>query len=435
MHEKELIDSVNKLEDKVVAYRRDFHKYAESGWTEFRTTSIIAETLQKLGFEVRLGRDIIDPDSAMGRPHSDIIKKHMERAVQQGGNREIIDKTEGYTGVVGILDTGVKGPTTAFRFDIDANDAFEAEDDTHRPFREGFSSVNPGAMHACGHDGHTAVGLALAELIVNHRDTLKGKIKLIFQPAEEGVRGAKAMVKRGVLDDVDYFLSGHIGFGLETNTICPAVSGFLSTTKIDVDYRGKGAHAGANPEKGNNALLAAACAVMNIHSIPPHSGGITRVNVGVLNSGVGRNVVPPNAFMKIETRGENSELNSYVYDKTVKILKNAADMYGVDCRIEKVGESITVKCDDELAEIVRSEVLKLPFLKIIEDRSLGGSEDAAFMIERVHQRNGRGCYILFGSAVAAGHHNEKFDFDEKVLVNALLVYTKLLMRLNNRNGD
>jgi aminobenzoyl-glutamate utilization protein A len=264
---------------------------------------------------------------------------------------------------------------------------------------------------------------------MNYRDSLKGKIKLIFQPAEEGVRGAKAIVDRGVLDDVDYFIAAHIGFNHETNSVCPAARGFLSTTKIDVEYRGKGAHAGVSPNEGNNALLAAACAVMNIHSISPHSGGVTRVNVGVLNSGVGRNVVPPNSFMKIETRGENSELNSYVYEKTVKILQSAADMYGVECKVEKVGEAITVECNKELAGIIEEEIIKLGSFNVIRDMGLGGSEDATFMIERVHRHGGKGCYMLFGSKIAAGHHNERFDFDEKVLVNALIINMKILMRL------
>ncbi len=91
-------------------------------------------------------------------------------------------------------------------FDIDANDLDEAQDVDHRPFREGFSSINKGAMHACGHDGHAAVGLALAELIANCSNTLKGRIKLIFQPAEEGTRGARVMVEKGVVDDVTIFL-------------------------------------------------------------------------------------------------------------------------------------------------------------------------------------------------------------------------------------
>jgi aminobenzoyl-glutamate utilization protein A len=133
--------------------------------------------------------------------------------------------------------------------------------------------------------------------------------------------------------------------------------------------------------------------------------------------------------MKIETRGENSELNSYVYEKTVKILQSAADMYGVECKVEKVGEAITVECNKELAGIIEEEIIKLGSFNVIRDMGLGGSEDATFMIERVHRHGGKGCYMLFGSKIAAGHHNERFDFDEKVLVNALIINMKILMRL------
>jgi metal-dependent amidase/aminoacylase/carboxypeptidase family protein len=94
---------------------------------------------------------------------------------------------------------------------MDANDLVEAAEEKHRPFREGFASVNKGAMHACGHDGHTATGLGVAEVLVGLKDRLAGTVKLIFQPAEEGVRGAKAMVARGVVDDVKYVVGAHLG--------------------------------------------------------------------------------------------------------------------------------------------------------------------------------------------------------------------------------
>lgn len=424
---------IESIQDKLVEYRRDFHKYAESGWVEFRTTSKIAQRLKELGYDVYLGLDVVEESSVMGRGDQEYIQSHIERALKQGASQEILDQMQGYTGVVAVLDTKVQGPTIAFRFDIDANDVMETADEDHRPNQKNFASINHGMMHACGHDGHTSIGLGLAETIAQFKDQLKGKVKLIFQPAEEGVRGAKPIVDKGVLDDVDYFFAGHLGFNLEAGTVVARTKDFLSTTKIDVEYKGKGAHAGAAPNEGNNALLAAANAALNIHAIAPHADGVTRVNVGVLQAGVGRNVVPPTALMKIETRGENSKLNQYIYEKTINILKSAANMYNVDINIEKMGEAISVKVDDGFIDRIEKEVIDMKDIKeILPEKILGGSEDASFMMDRVHKNGGRSAYIMFGTKIAAGHHNEKFDFDEAAMAVAIKVYTKLLFKLNGK---
>lgn len=424
---------IDTIEDKLIDYRRDLHKYAESGWNEFRTTSKIIEILNYLGYDLYYGLDIIEPLSVMGRGDESYVNDQISRAVKQGASKQIIDRMQGYTGVVAVLDTKIEGPTVAFRFDIDANDVIESTEENHRPYEEGYASVNNGMMHACGHDGHTAIGLGLAHTIIRYKDELKGKVKLIFQPAEEGVRGAKAMVDKGIVDDVDYFFTGHLGFNLESGSFAPITKEFLSTTKIDVEYKGKGSHAGAAPNEGNNALLAASAAVLNIHAIPPHKDGVTRVNVGVLNAGVGRNVIAPNALMKIETRGENSELNEYVYKKTVNILENIANMYDLSMNIKKMGEAITVNCDEDFAKIIEKEVLEIKEIKnIIPNKVLGGSEDASFMMDKVQKRGGKSSYMMFGTKIAAGHHNEKFDFDESVLATAVKVYTKLLFKFNRK---
>ncbi len=429
---KEKFQFIESLEDQLINYRRDFHKYAESGWTEFRTTSKIAEKLQGLGYKVYLGLDVVKPSSVMGRGDDKYIETQIQRAMRQGASQEIIQRMQGYTGVVALLDTGVEGPVVAFRFDMDSNDVIESTDKDHRPNQEGFASMNYGMMHACGHDGHMSIGLGLAETIVKFKKELKGKIKLIFQPAEEGVRGAKPIVDRGVLDDVDYFLSGHLGFQLEDGIVAVKTKGFLSTTKIDVGYTGKGAHAGAAPNEGNNALLAAATAALNIHAIAPHEEGVTRVNVGVLNAGVGRNVVAPNAIMKIETRGENSKLNEYIYEKTIRILESTANMYDVQVNMKKVGQAITVEANEDFIHIIEEEMKDMEEIKeLLPEKVLGGSEDASFMMDRVQKNGGKSAYLMFGTKIAAGHHNERFDFDESVLIIAVKVYTKVLFKLNS----
>lgn len=145
---------------------------------------------------------------------------------------------------------------------MDALDLNEQHDDSHRPHRDHFASCNAGMMHACGHDGHTAIGLGLAHVLKQYAAQLNGVIKLIFQPAEEGTRGARAMVAAGVVDDVDYFTAIHIGTGVPAGTVVCGGDNFMATTKFDVQFSGVAAHAGGKPEDGRNALLAAAQAAL-----------------------------------------------------------------------------------------------------------------------------------------------------------------------------
>ncbi|MDS0115903.1 M20/M25/M40 family metallo-hydrolase, partial [Enterobacter hormaechei subsp. steigerwaltii] len=114
--------------------------------------------------------------------------------------------------------------------DMDALDLSEALDESHRPFRDGFASCNAGMMHACAHDGHTTIGLGLAQVLKQNEAQLNGTIKLIFQPAEEGTRGARAMVAAGALDGVDYFTAIHIGTGVPEGTVICGSDNFMATT-------------------------------------------------------------------------------------------------------------------------------------------------------------------------------------------------------------
>ena len=416
---------MDDLQNWMVQVRRDLHIYAEPGWSEFRTSSIVAEELSRLGYRIMMGKEIIEETAVMGRDEK-IIPEQIQRAMDQGAKQKWLDRMDGFTGVVGILDTGKPGPVISLRFDIDAVEVNEVNDDKHRPFKEGFSSVNPGAMHACGHDGHTAMGLGLAHVLMEKKEELSGKVKLIFQPAEEGVRGAKAIVEKRVLDDSDHFIALHLGMGLPTGKIIGGSSGFLCTTKFDVEYHGRSAHAGAAPNEGHNALLAASTAALNMHAIAPHKDGVSRINVGILRAGEGRNVVPPSAFMKVETRGETEEIASYMFQKASKIVASSASMYETEYTLEKMGESITASSDKELVDTVTGVASEIKDFDQVEKYArLGGSDDAAWMMKRVQEKGGRSTYIMLGSDIAAGHHNEYFDFDE----SALSMGVKLLFQV------
>ena len=424
------------LTEKIIAYRRDFHKYAETAWTEFRTASLVAEYLDKLGYkDLLFGSSIFEFASVMGRPEEKEIDKHIERAIEQGAIKKWIEKMDRHPGVVAILDTKRSGPTISLRFDFDAVDVSETKDPKHRPVKEGFASVNPGAMHSCGHDGHTAMGLGLAELLMEHKETLTGKIKLIFQPAEEGVRGAKAITDKGILDDSDYFIAVHLGMPNPTGKITAGAYGFLCTTKFDVQFTGVSSHAGAAPQNGKNALLAACSAALNLHAIAPHSKGMTRVNVGVLQAGEGRNVIPPKAIMKVETRGETEEIASYVYKRACEIIDGAATMYGITSSIKETGAATTTRSSDDLVDLIVSEASKIKEIKEIERNTpSGGSDDATWMMKRVQDHGGEATYIIVGSTLTAGHHNEYFDIDEASLPIGVTLLFNTIQALSQKEG-
>ena len=409
------------LQGEMVARRRDLHKHPESAWTEFRTASMVVRELQALGYNVAYGAAVVHKESMMGVPSAAQLKACEERALAEGADPEIIAAMEGgLTGVVAVLETGKPGKTVAFRFDMDCNDVEEAKDPAHRPAVEGFASIHTNAMHACGHDGHTTIGLALAKLLAANKESLAGTVKLIFQPAEEGVRGAYAMMNAGVVDDVDYFFGGHLGFkATSDNCLVTMTDGFLATTKIDAIFKGVSAHAGANPEAGRNALLAAAQAAISLNTIARHSKGSSRINVGVLNAGTGRNVVPDIATMKLETRGGNTEINEFMVAEAKRILAACAAMYDVELELAMAGSAPACVADAELGhEISLLAQDQCDYDEVSEYVDMVGSEDCSYFMERVQKLGGKAIYMMYGTPIAAGHHNSRFDFNEDCLWKA-----------------
>ncbi|MDS7876843.1 M20 family metallo-hydrolase [Klebsiella pasteurii] len=426
----QLYDFINQLAPKMTEWRRDFHLHAESGWLEFRTASKVAEILDDLGYQLALGRDVIDADSRMGLPDEETLRQAFQRARAQGAPERWLPAFEGgFAGVVATLDTGRPGPTLAFRVDMDALDLNELHDDCHRPHRDRFASCNDGMMHACGHDGHTAIGLGLAHVLKEYAAQLNGTIKLIFQPAEEGTRGARAMVAAGVLDDVDYFTAIHIGTGVPSGTVVCGGDNFMATTKFDVLFSGVAAHAGGKPEDGRNALLAAAQAALALHAIAPHSAGASRVNVGVMQAGTGRNVIPSSARLKVETRGETDVINQYVFERAKQAIAGAATMYEARYQLQLMGAATSSAPSPAWVDYLRQQTAQVPGVKQAVDRiaAPAGSEDATLMMARVQERGGLASYMIFGTELSAGHHNEKFDFDENVMTLAVATLARVAL--------
>ena len=422
---EKIIAQAEAMQPEMVAQRRDFHKYAESGWFEMRTSSIIARKLTDMGYEVLVGEDVCDRDARMGVASDEVLEKQYERAVAQGGDPEFLPYTKGgMTGVIGILRCG-EGPTVALRFDIDALGVIESQEADHRPFAEGWASVNSGMMHACGHDGHGTVGLGVAKILMDIKDSLHGTVKLIFQPAEEGVRGAKAVVEKGHLNGVDYVLGTHVTNNAKYPDVITVAGsyGSFATTKYDVTFHGKSAHAGGRPNDGDNAMLAAATAVLNLQGIPRHMDGETRINVGKLVAGSGRNVICDEAFMEIEVRGSTSAVNDYVSNYALRILENAAAMHGCTVEYKVMGAAESLTSDAALAERM-AKVWKDCGFPVSDTlmMSLSGSEDYSYMMNRVQQQGGQALFFRAMCGCSAGSHNRRFDFDEVFLENGVKLF-------------
>ena len=427
-HIERVIARSHELQSYMMDVRRSLHRFPETGWLEMRTSALIAKELAKMGYEVLTGRAVCLEGARMGVPPMEETQTHLARVLEHGCEEAYLtqEMREGFTGVIGLLRCG-EGPTVAMRFDIDALGMQEWQEDTHRPTREGFASVIPGKMHACGHDGHAAIGLGVAKILSEMRDELRGTVKLIFQPGEEGARGAKAIVAAGHLDDVDVFVGSHIAptESLDDGDVTPGTYGSLATTKYDVKFTGLAAHAGGYPEKGKNALLAAASAVVALHGIPRHSAGQSRINVGTLHAGTGRNVIPDEAVMEIEVRGETTEINSFVARSAEEICRGAAMMHGCQVALTKMGEAEGQHSDEVLLERIADVVRRdLPHLTVssIANAQNWGSEDISVMMNRVQEHGGLATYMRVMTPMAGAQHTVKFDFDESVLARSVQVF-------------
>ena len=434
MYQK-IIEYAKELDQISRIRRRDFHRYPETAWYEMRTSAIIAKTLTELGYEVLSGKDVCLEEGRIGVPEEEELLKHAETALSQGAPADYLtdEMKRGFTGVIGILRCG-EGPVVALRFDIDALGLIEDSSESHRPYKEGFSSQNPGMMHACGHDGHAAIGLGTAEVLMKLKNHLHGTVKLIFQPGEEGAKGARPIVAHGHLDDVDYFIGTHIApaGGPDDGDVTPGTYGSLATTKYDVYYYGQAAHAGGFPENGKSAIVAAANAVLNLTAIPRHSAGISRVNVGTIHGGTGRNVIPDEAVIQIEVRGETTQINQYMDEQAQRICRGAAEMTGCRCEMVMMGESESQHSDEDFLTRIAGVVQEhLPHLKVssVANAQNWGSEDISLMMNRVQAHGGKATYMRSVTDVASPQHTTAFDFDEKVLVDGIETFCAIVYDL------
>ncbi len=429
--------------------RREFHAHPEIKWTEFRTTARICNLLKAMGFEVLHGKGLYDGE-LQGRgarrnlPDEDIMEEAFHAAGQipvashgaceeneGNGIEEILEEMRGgFTGVISHIAGRAGGPKLGFRFDMDALPITEFSTPDHFPCQEGFHSGN-GNMHACGHDGHMAIGLGLAKRLAANIGSLSGDYYLFFQPAEEGGLGGKVFTESGLLKELDYFTAIHLGLIPARKVICNL--SFMDSKRSRVEFRGRSAHSAVAPNEGRNALLAACDAVTSLYAISRHGQGASRVNVGSFRSSNAVNVVPDHATFEFQVRGENPDISRDMQDSAVRVVRGAAAMHDVEVEIKDCGYYISCPGSPDLKEEIRSAALRtgVPEDAIEDEHRVMGSEDCCYLMREVRRNGGQAAFIGLGSPTQGGHHTPDFDFDEDLMLWGVNILWELVKELSS----
>ncbi len=365
------------LRDELIARRRDLHQHPEIAFEEVRTAGIVAKELTDLGLEVTTG---------VGR-----------------------------TGVVAMLEGEASGPTVLVRADMDA---LPVQEETGADY----TSRIPGKMHACGHDGHTAIALAVAKMLSGQREQMAGRVKFVFQPAEEIAGGAKAMIKDGVLENPrpDVSLGLHLWntlpLGYVAVTDGPSMAG---SSSFSIVIKGYGAHA-ASPHLASDPVQCAVQIVSALQTIVSRNVDPLEtavVSVTTLRAGTADNIIPQEAEVRGTIRAFKPEVRALIEGRMYVIVENAGRMMNCSTHLSYLDGTIPVINDAKVGAKVREAMLPIigdPDL-ILTDEQTMGAEDMGYLMDDVP-----GMYFFVGSANKArkldyGHHHPKFDFDEDAL--------------------
>ncbi|WP_435076080.1 amidohydrolase [Halococcus sp. AFM35] len=434
--------------DELVQLRRDLHRHPEPAWREFYTTSRIVAECERIGVdELYVGPDALADDERTAVPDDAELEDWRDRAREAGAREDVLDRLSGgYTGVVAVLERGA-GPTVALRVDIDGLLREESDSEEHTPVREGFRSET-GAMHACGHDAHAAIGIGVLEAIAEQSSAgsqnskssddikesdFRGTLKVLFQPGEEMVAGGKPMAESGHLDDVDYLLAVHVGLDHPTGEVVAGIDGFLAVHHFRAEFTGMSAHAGGKPNEGDNAVQAMATAVQNLYAIPRHDDGPTRVNAGMVGGGTATNIIPEEAFIEGEVRGRSTGLMEYTRERAERVLENAAGMHGCSVETSTVGGAPSATSDEALVAIVHDIIAGMDVVETPTERDdLGGSEDATYLMRKVQEDGGHAAYVCVGTDHPGGHHTATFDVDEESIAIGVDILTDSIREIAER---
>ncbi|MBD2838042.1 amidohydrolase [Pseudomonas sp. JM0905a] len=365
------------------ALRQDIHAHPELGFEEQRTAALVARLLDQWGYEV----------------HSGI----------------------GRTGVVGVLRNGDALRSLGLRADMDALPIIEATGLT-------YSSCHTGRMHACGHDGHTAMLLGAARYLAATRN-FEGTLNLIFQPAEEGQGGAEAMLADGLLErfPCEALYGMHNMPGLEAGHLCFREGSLMASQDLlDVVIEGVGGH-GSMPHLTADPLVAAASAVMALQTVvgrnvDPQQAAV--VTVGALQAGEAANVIPQSALLRLSLRALDAKVREQVLERVQAIIHSQAESYG--CRasiVHRPAYPVLVNSNAEtaFARWVGEELIGAE--QVLEAPTVMGSEDFAWMLQRCP-----GSYLFIGNGAGADRpmvHNPGYDFNDDILVRGAAYWAAL----------
>ncbi|MQA90859.1 MAG: amidohydrolase [Gemmatimonas sp.] len=363
--------------DLLIATRRDLHRHPEIGFEEHRTAGIVADRLRAAGYEVQTGVAI--------------------------------------TGVVGTLRGGQPGPTLLLRADMDA---LPIQEQTNH----GFPSLNSGRMHACGHDAHVAIGLAVAERLARRQSDLPGQIRYVFQPAEEGLGGAKRMADEGVLDGVDAALGLHIWLGLPSGEVGVVEGPMMAgSQEFRITVTGRGGH-GAMPQQTIDAIYAASQIVVALQSIvsrnvSPLEGAV--VTVGSFHAGTAPNVIAESAILNGTIRAFDTKVAELVHRRVGEVARGVAESLGAEAHVELRDLYYPPTDNDpDMVQIVgqaATEVVGKDRVRTDPDVRTMAAEDFSEFSRRVP-----GCYFFVGAAnpeigAIHPHHSPHFDLCEAAM--------------------
>ena len=376
---------IRNLQSSIVEWRRMLHQKPELGFQEQITAEFIHQKLESWGI-----------------PHQTGIAK---------------------TGIVATIQGKCPGKVLAIRADMDALPIQEANEVEYK-------SQHDGKMHACGHDGHTAIALATAYYLSQHRG-FSGTVKIIFQPAEEGPGGAKPMIEEGVLNnpDVDAIIGLHLWNNLPLGTVGVRSGALMAAVEcFRLTILGKGGH-GAMPDQTVDSIVVASQIVNALQTIvsrnvkPLDSAVVT---VGELHAGTALNVIADTARLSGTIRYFSPELETLIGERLEAIIAGVCQMHGATYELNHWQLYPPTINDNEIAELVRSvvaEVVETPLGVVPECQTMGG-EDMSFFLQQVP-----GCYFFLGSAnpekgLAYPHHHPRFDFDETALGMGVEIFVR-----------
>jgi amidohydrolase len=301
-----------------------------------------------------------------------------------------------------------------------------------------YASQLPGRMHACGHDGHTAIGLTVARMLHTRRDNFIGTVKFVFQPAEEGMGGAERMIQEGVLENPrpDIALGLHIWNEKPYGTLMVTPGPFMAAGDLfDVRISGKGGH-GALPHQTVDTVMAAAQVISALQSIVSRNVAPLQtavVTVAAIHGGEAFNVIPPHVDLKGTLRSFEPHVRSLLLERFEQIVNGVADAFNCSAEISIQRLTPAVINNPAVTASVQQTARRiLPECDLdVTDRTMG-SEDMAFFLQEIP-----GCFFFVGSAnpelgLDAGHHHPRFDFDERVLSRSVALMTEAALDLLGR---